>query len=287
VGSLPALHPEDLDPIEPGQIYCAPPDRHLLVREGRIRITRGPRENHFRPAIDALFRSAARSYGERTVGVILSGALYDGVAGLMAVRAAGGVAVVQEPTDAVERWLPQYALDVAGADHVVPLAQMGQLLTGLVRQPLLDAGGEAMADTEDPIVEAINSDQQAAENGQQRGRQSFFTCPECGGVMWQSPETELSRFQCHTGHSFLGEQLLIEQREQLEAALWTAVRIFRERAVLSRALSMQESQRNPRRSERFEEQATLADQYADLIQQRVIGNTAPKSGESTKTPSAD
>jgi two-component system, chemotaxis family, protein-glutamate methylesterase/glutaminase len=139
-GPLPAAHAQDGEPVQHGRVYVAPPDRHLLLQDDRVRLPRGPRENHFRPAVDPLFRSAARTYGARVVGVVLTGALYDGAAGLLAVRAAGGVAVVQDPADAFSDAMPKAALEIAGADHVLPAAAIGPLLADLARRPASQGG---------------------------------------------------------------------------------------------------------------------------------------------------
>ena len=134
-GQLPAAHPRDGDPIEHGRIYVAPPDHHLLVEEGRVRVTRGPRENRYRPAVDPLFRSAARAYGSRVIGVVLSGMLDDGSAGMIAIASRGGIGVVQEPQDALFPGMPQSAIKNDSPAHIVPVAEIGPLLDRLAREP--------------------------------------------------------------------------------------------------------------------------------------------------------
>src|SRR5205085_8246445 len=122
-GPLLATHAADGEPFRPGHIYVAPPDRHLVLRpDGRTMLTREARENHARPAVDPLFRSAARHYGPRVIGVVLTGSLYDGAAGLLAVRGAGGLAVVQDPRDAAVAAMPLNATQIAGADRVAKTA---------------------------------------------------------------------------------------------------------------------------------------------------------------------
>jgi two-component system chemotaxis response regulator CheB len=242
-GPLLAVHARSGDPVYPGQIYVAPPDRHLLLQEGTIRLTHGPRENGHRPAIDPLFRSAARAYGPRVIGVVLSGALYDGVAGLLAIRAARGIAVIQDPQDALVAALPLHATEVAGADHIVPAAGLAPLLADLVRRPAPQKGDAPMTDPIDQMPEVQIKDQEAQVNGNRRGALSVFTCPECGGSLWQVDEKNVVRFRCHVGHAYHGEALLAEQTEILEAALWTAVRTFKDKTVLARQLANQERQR--------------------------------------------
>jgi two-component system chemotaxis response regulator CheB len=145
-GPLLAAHARDGEPAYPGHIYVAPPDFHLLVALGQAVLTRGARESGFRPAIDALFRSAARTYGPRVIGVVLTGSLYDGVAGLLAIRAAGGIAVVQGPEDALIPALPQCARDIAGADYLVSAPKLAPLLAELVQRPVPKGGTTTMTD---------------------------------------------------------------------------------------------------------------------------------------------
>jgi two-component system chemotaxis response regulator CheB len=289
-GPLLATHAVDGEPFHPGHVYVAPPDHHLLLApEGRLRLNRGPRENHHRPAIDPLFRSAARHYDSRVIGVILTGGLSDGAAGLMAVRAAGGVAVVQDPRDAAVAAMPRSATEIAGADHIVPAAELAPLLINLVRgtEPPSPGGpnrrAQPMASREqqpvDPIErmpDTVDEDMaEQARNGR-RGEVSVFTCPECGGSLWQVDDAGLVRFRCHVGHAYNGEALIAEQSEALEAALWTAVRTFREKSVLGRQLaSAERGKGNAKSAARFEDQAVLAEQYANLILKHVL-NAEPQ-----------
>jgi two-component system chemotaxis response regulator CheB len=273
-GPLLATHARDGDPSYPGHIYVAPPDHHLLLQEGTIRLSRGPRENGHRPAIDPLFRSAARAYGPRVIGVVLSGAMHDGVAGLLVIRASGGIAVVQDPQDALVAAMPLNAAEIAGADHLVPSASLAALLASLVMRPAPQKGEEDMTDPIDKIPEVQADDQAAQVDGRRRGALSVFTCPECGGSLWQVNEKELVRFRCHVGHAYHGEALLAEQTEILEAALWTAARTFKDKTLLARQLASQERDRgNLEAANRFEEQAQQAEQYGNSIQQYLLGGT--------------
>jgi len=270
-GPLLASHATDGEPFHPGHIYVAPPDRHLLLGpKGQMRVRRDARENHHRPAIDPLFRSAARHYGPHVIGVILTGSLSDGTAGLMAIRAAGGVAVAQDPRDALVAAMPQSATEIAGVDYVVPAERLGTLLFDLVRQTVPEPGGQPM----DPIEQMpkfVNRDMERQARNERRGEVSTFTCPECGGALWQVDDTGLVRFRCHVGHAYNGETLLAEQSEALEAALWTAVRTFREKAVLARQLAAREREKgNAGAAARFEEHGTQADQYGKLIVRHVL-----------------
>jgi two-component system chemotaxis response regulator CheB len=270
-GSLLAVHPRDGDPIHPGQIYVAPPDHHLLVHDGQIRLSRGPRENGHRPAIDPLFRSVANWYGGRVIGVVLSGAMHDGVAGLMAIRAAGGVAVVQDPLDAAIGALPKHAAGVAGADYTVPAAGLAELLVELVGRSGETKGANSMTDPIDKLAGVQVQDAQSQMNCDRRGELSVFTCPECGGALWQVNDHHLIAFRCHIGHAYHGETLLAEQTDILEAALWTAVRTFKDRAVLSRQLAQRERNAGDAdAASRFDEQAQQAEQYGASIQEHLL-----------------
>jgi two-component system chemotaxis response regulator CheB len=279
-GPLLASHARDGEPIYPGHIYVAPEDRHLLLERDRVRVMRGPRENRLRPAIDPLFRSAARVFGPRAVGVILSGVFYDGVAGLMAIRAAGGIAVVQDPRDAPAPSLPQTAFHVAGADHLVPASALAPLLVDLVRQPVAAERSPDMTDPMEKIPHVMTADMKAQVAGNRHGKVSVFSCPECGGCMWQVDDNKLLRFNCHVGHSYYAESLLADQAEALNAALWTAVRIFKEQSLLARQLAGQHLQQaNGEAAGRFQEQAEQADRYGSLIEQYLLG------GEENPIPS--
>jgi two-component system chemotaxis response regulator CheB len=277
-GQLLARHPRDGEPIYPGHIYVAPPNYHLVLEPNTVRLHRGPRENHFRPSIDPLFRSAARYYGRRVVGVILSGALADGVAGLMAVRAAGGVSVIQDPQDALLPTLPQTAREVAGADYVVTAEELAPQLIELVRQELPEEGGPTVLDPMDRIAQTAARDLNGQADHGRPGTISVFTCPECGGCLWQVDEPELIRFRCHVGHAYLADALLGAQSAALEAALWTAVRTFRERSVLTRQLAHRErAAGNADAALRFEEESRLAEQYGELIARNLLHTTAVPS----------
>jgi two-component system chemotaxis response regulator CheB len=286
-GPLLAVHAQDGQTIYPGHIYIAPPDRHLLLQPGRMHLSREARENMFRPAIDPLFRSAARVFGPRVIGVVLTGALHDGVAGLMAVRTAGGIAVVQNPKDASVPALPQTAEEVAGSDYVVAGAALAPLLIELVHRQVRVTGGPTMVDPLDQLPKVVDRDMEAQERGERRGHVSVYTCPECGGALWQADEEHLIQFRCHVGHSYYGEALLAEQSTTLEVALWTAIRTFRERSVLGRQLAVQERQRGKAEvAERFEEEARLAERYGQAIREYFFEKKARSASRFAPAPAA-
>jgi two-component system chemotaxis response regulator CheB len=209
-GPLPAAQPEDGDRIEPGRIYVAPNDHHMLLERGYIRVARGPKENRFRPAIDPLFRSAAYIYGPRVVGVVMTGALDDGTAGLWTIKLRGGTAIVQDPAEALIRSMPLSALDNVSVDHRLTAAEIGELIARLAREeapaPLRVPAGE----DEKTLHEVrIAKEREALEEDVLKfGELSPFTCPECHGVLTMLREGRIIRFRCHTGHAFSADTLL-------------------------------------------------------------------------------
>jgi two-component system, chemotaxis family, protein-glutamate methylesterase/glutaminase len=268
-GPLPAGHAKDGEPIELGRIYVAPPDHHLLVRAGHVHLTRGPRENGHRPAVDPLFRSAAREYATRVIGVVLSGALDDGTAGLVAVRSRGGIAVVQDPQDALYPGMPASALEHVEVDHVVPAAAMGPLLARLVGGPAAEPSGPAP--TEMKVEVEVEGFSLEAMEGEHPGEPSGFSCPDCSGVLWAIQDGGLQRFRCRVGHAWSPESLLSHQSEALEAALWVALRSLEERAGLARRLAELAGGRGHTiTATRFEEQATEAQQAARVVRDLLL-----------------
>ena len=209
-GPLPARHPTDGEAIQPGHIYIAPPDYHLLIDGDRIRLSRGPNENGHRPAIDTLFRSAARSAGPRVIGVVLSGALDDGTAGLQAMKMRGGLAVVQDPEDALFSSMPRSAVDNVAVDHVLPLSAIAPALATLTRQPVPEQEEAAVPDEMEIEVGVAEMDMAALE-ADRAGAPSGYACPDCHGVLWEVQEGELVRFRCRVGHAYSPDSLLASQ----------------------------------------------------------------------------
>jgi two-component system chemotaxis response regulator CheB len=240
-GPLPASNPQDGDPIKHGQIYVAPNDHHLLLEKGYVRVTKGPKENRFRPAVDPLFRSAAYLYSTRVIGIVLSGALDDGTAGLWAIKLRGGTAVVQDPADAVHRSMPINALDSVDVDYKLPVAEMGALLARLTRE---DAAAEPQFAAPEP--ERMEAEVNIAREGDSRlenilrfGELSPFTCPECHGVLTMFRDGDIIRFRCHTGHAVSSGTLLEAGTEQVEERLMDALRGLDETIMLLNQLGEQ------------------------------------------------
>lgn len=225
-GPLPVVSVDAPMRLRPGRIHLAPPDRHLIVADAEARPSRGPRENRARPAIDALFRTAAAERGSRVIAVLLTGRLDDGAAGVGAVRRCGGLAIVQEPGEARSPEMPRRAIETAGADHVVPLAAIAPLLAALAGQPV-----EPSPIPHDVAVEARISAGGVHEPGalDALGEPVPLTCPECGGTLWGVDEGGALVYRCHTGHAASPRALLDSQSEVIERALWVAVRALVER----------------------------------------------------------
>jgi two-component system chemotaxis response regulator CheB len=275
-GVLSAVHAVDRQPLEEGTIYVAPPDHHLLVFRDVIRLYRGPRENGNRPAVDPMFRSAALAYGPRVVGVVLSGSLDDGTSGLLAIKRRGGIAVVQDPDDAMFSSMPQSAIDHVRVDHVVKLDRIGALLNDLAQQP---APVEEQPVSDDARKETEYSELDLArieDVGEHPGDLAPFGCPDCGGTLWELREGNLVRFRCRVGHAWTSEALLASQAETLDAALWTALRALEESASLSRELAERARGRgNDRMAERMADHAELAERRASTIRDVLLQDRQP------------
>ncbi|HEX2719158.1 MAG TPA: chemotaxis protein CheB [Gemmatimonadaceae bacterium] len=246
VGSLPASHPADRTPLIHGQIFVAPPDYHLLCTPDGVRLGVGPRENGYRPSIDVLFRTAARHFGPRVLGVILSGNLDDGTAGALEIRRCGGSVIAQDPDDTLHPSMPQSAIRAGAVDHVLPLAALAgdiDRMSRAGRQPTrvmipsddtLRAGRprpgvDPQESGEPPGSAALSADASVNEA-------SGFTCPECHGALWEVRDGRLLRYRCRVGHAFSTEALIHEQAQSVEAALWTALTALEEHAAFNRRM---------------------------------------------------
>ena len=246
VSQLPIAFARDGELIEPSHIYLAPADYHLLLESDRMRVTRGPRENRMRPAIDPLFRTAAVAYRSYATGVILTGMLDDGTAGLQAIKACGGMAIVQNPDEAAYSSMPRSAVSNVNVDRVLPLQDIVGVLKERVRQTpaiveeipddlLLEAPITLKAITDPKVMKHI-------------GDPVPHSCPSCGGPLWQLGNNDktnklgknrdsLLRYRCHVGHAFTSSTLIEEQNEATEKALWIALRTLEERGRLLKTMS--------------------------------------------------
>lgn len=234
-GANDAVHAENGQRLASGTLHVAPPDRHMLLDGDLIRLSGGPKENHARPAIDPLFRTAAFAFGPMVIGVILTGQMDDGTAGLKAVKDCGGVAIVQDPASAAEPSMPRSALGNVDVDHCVALADIPDLLTRLVSSAARPRRKHA---PEQVIREvAINQGTRTMEQLVPIGKPSPLTCPECHGGLWEMNDPKPLRFRCHTGHAFTALSLAEAQKDAAEESLWSSLRALREREVLLRRLA--------------------------------------------------
>jgi len=270
-GFLKAVHPEDKTALEPGRIYVAPSDRHLMVERGRMRLVHGPRENNHRPAVDALFRSAAQVYGPRVVGVVLTGALDCGTAGLMAVKQQGGLAVVQDPKDAFCPDMPRSAMEFVKVDHCVALAAMGALLTRLVSTTLeLPVPPDPSPRLKEEI-KAMTGGDNTQSDPQALGHPSYFSCPDCGGVLFEMDEAGWLHYRCRVGHGYTAKSLSVQQQTALDGALWAALRSLEESASLARRMAHNARERNHTLTAvRYEERAHATEEHARLVRELVL-----------------
>ena len=299
-GNLPARHPEDGEQIQHGVVYVAPSDRHLLIENDHISVLRGPRENGHRPSVDPLFRTAARTAGKRVIGIILSGLLDDGTAGLMAIKRFGGIAMVQSPDEALFSGMVQSAIANVRVDYVLPVAEIAAEISRLTREPLpkepssvkLDTtspgvapgqGRTSMDDEVDSDIAAERMDPEIIDSSTHPGKPSAFSCPECGGVLWEIQDGAMVRFRCRTGHAYSSDTLLAEQSHELDVALWSALRALEESASLARRLRDRSTDNgHPLAAARFAEQSEEALKKAAIIRRALLRND-PVS-ESPETP---
>lgn len=233
-GPHPAVHARDRQVLTAGVFHVAPPDHHLLVEDGRLRLSRSPRENHTRPAVDPLFRSAALAWGARTIGVVLSGAMDDGTAGLQAIKDRGGTAIVQDPATAEDPGMPGSALAFVDVDFTAAPQDIGPLLGRLVGRP----PGEERPPG--PVLEheaAINRGEDLVGHLQAIAQPAGLSCPDCGGGLWEVGDVQPPRYRCHTGHAFTARSLERAQADAGELALRSSVRALQERELLLRRMA--------------------------------------------------
>ena len=269
-GRLPVTEVHGRERLRRGHVYVAPPDRHLLVEDGYAEASRGPRENRHRPAIDPLFRTAARAYGRRVIGVVLSGNLDDGSSGLMAVKMAGGLAVVQDQREAHCPEMPKRAKQYAKAEHELKVAKIAELLveqTRAAREGRVQGGEVAMA--EDIGREGEKAKLESDANREKQGKPSAMSCPECGGVLWELQEGELLRFRCRVGHAYTADTLRTEMTEGVEQALWASMRALEEKGALLRRLA---ERAGDRLGQEYTQEAKGYDKHVQTIRQMLVAN---------------
>ncbi|MCA0032110.1 chemotaxis protein CheB [Mesorhizobium sp. B263B2A] len=272
-----------------GNIYVAPPGFHLLLHGDHMMLRRGPRENLARPAIDPLFRSAALSYGASVIGVLLSGALSDGTAGLRAVKAVGGIAAVQHPKDALVPSMVESALQYVEVDHCVPAAELARLLAKLAAEPADSTlPAPPMVRLEAAIAAQEHSTMKEADR---LGELSVFTCPECNGPLWELEDGDMLRYRCHTGHAFTTEAVLEAQAIEADEILWSLLRSHQQRAEFARRMAERERTRHRsqlakelgQRAKEYDADAALVERILESRRVRVTGNgTVDQEGNGKK-----
>jgi len=266
---LPVAAASDGEPLAPGRIYVAPPDHHLVVGDSAFHLTHGPKENGHRPAVDRLFSTAADALGHAVVGVILSGTLDDGSAGLAEIKLHGGAALVQDPADALYPSMPAHAIERVEVDRVVPLARMGEAICDLVMDRPSNPG--ASETPEDPRRPEPRGGELDAGPAMREGDALGLSCPECGGALWSVGHGAVQRFRCRIGHAYSDQALLEEQGKALEIAMWTALRALEERsAVLRRMASRAEAGGHSSSARRFRDHAGVLDERAAVIRDQVV-----------------
>ena len=302
-GPLMAEHPHQGQQIEHGRIYIAPPNHHLMLQEpGIITLSSSARENLHRPAVDPLFRTAARTYGRRTIGVVLTGALDDGTAGLLAIKLRQGTAIVQDPADAHFSDMPRSAIQhVPNVDYVAPLTAIPQLLVSLVKQEIgsmvtsddnrmhnghSDGSGGGLDGGPDMPPEKRTS---ASEPGMtsetlRAGKASGYVCPECGGSLWEIDENGFRSYHCHTGHRLSANTLLMAQSVAVEEALWNAFRSLQEKVALMESMA-ERMRKNPslqHLADDYVARATATKHHATVVHELLQTSNA-----SSQEPAAD
>jgi two-component system chemotaxis response regulator CheB len=245
-GPLPCRPAQDGDELLPGRILVAPPDRHLVIEDGHVHLTVGPRENNHRPSVDTLFRSAAECARERVIGLVLSGMRDDGAAGLAIIKSHGGIAFVQDPEEALHPGMPRSALDLVDVDGVMRCQDLG---------PAIAAAAGGGGTSEPPRSRTMFE-----------GKQLTLVCPDCGGVLSETSESGVPRWECHVGHLYSPDSLDIAQSTEVERALWAALRMLRDRAALLRRLADQAASRGHAGIEsKFRVRAIDADEQAGAL----------------------
>lgn len=272
--SLPVAVATSGDRIRPGTVTVARPDQHLILQPDRIVVAHGPRENRHRPSIDVLFRSAAVAFGARVTGVVLSGMLDDGAAGLWAIKHRGGTAVVQDPDDAEFPDMPRNAMEVTAVDHRVPVRGMPALLVRIAGEAAIVVDQTAPSNMASEVRMAIRNES-SMEDLDGLGKRVPLTCPECGGSLWEM-ENGGPRYRCHTGHAFSLNSLAAEQAIQVEAALWAGLRRLEESERLSRHMEeFARSRGNARSADYHAEMAKSSASHADTLRGLLREATTP------------
>ncbi len=274
---LPVAHAVEGEEITTGRVYVAPPDHHLLIERQYIRIVHGPKENLHRPSIDALFRSAARWAGPRTIGVVLTGARDDGAAGMYAIKQRGGISIVQDPAEAPFPSMPLSVMQRMKVDYSSRLADIALLLNKLSRQPADEEGRYPVPEEVEIEARIAQQDMESEEliaSVEKLGKVSKLTCPDCHGALWEMNNPDMLRFRCHVGHAHSADSLSNGQEHMLEIALWSAVRALEEQMILAKRIVERARKANQTRAvQMFERRAREAEEHSSAIRQLLLGRT--------------
>ncbi|WP_192820224.1 chemotaxis protein CheB [Rufibacter sp. LB8] len=265
--------------IEYGNVYFVPQDYHLLLQKGRMLVTKGPRENMFRPAVDPLFRSAAAAYGARVIGIVLTGMLQDGTVGMEMIKRSGGITIVQHPREAEYPDMPQSVLDMMEVDYAIPVNEMGKLLQELVFVPA-SATAEIPEDVtyEASIAERLMLDTGEIEDTEMMGPRAPYSCPSCGGAMWELNQGHTHHFRCHVGHSFTQDAFLDANVQSIEETLWIALRMLEERRTMLATMAEQDRRKGHNHwSESQQERADELKEHIARIRHVLLANANAKN----------
>ena len=267
--SLPCKIAEDKEIIKTGHVYIAPPDAHLLVKEDHVIIGHGPAENRFRPSIDVLFRSVAASHGERTIGIILTGFLNDGTAGMMAIKQSGGYCIVQDPNEAEYPDMPLAVLENMEVDDCVSLKNMGKVIVEIINK----AEVKGVAAPQNIISESKLSEKSATGiNGvRSLGEKTVYACPDCGGGLWKIENGKIKHYRCHIGHSYSENDLLLKQSETTEHTLWVAVRMMEERKLFLQKIAKENDEKGLQRlSSQYNQRSKELEQHISTLKELLF-----------------
>jgi two-component system, chemotaxis family, protein-glutamate methylesterase/glutaminase len=274
VSKLPVVAATNLQRIEPGRIYVAPPDRHLIIEDDHLKVIRGPKENFSRPSVDVLFRSAAVVFGPRVIGIILSGGLGDGASGLHAIKSAGGVAIIQDPNEALYPSMPLAAAQEVRIDSILPVTKIADELVKLTNKPLTNmkkkksTKKQAKKNLAKKELKQSKLDEDQLDKEGQYGTPSVYSCPDCKGVLWEIKDGDLIRFRCRTGHGYLPEVLSERQSDNIESSLWAAMTALEEKSSLSQRLAQKFTDMGDvRAASRFRQKSQDSLSKAEVIRQ--------------------
>lgn len=274
-GKLKCGHAIHCEALKAGRVYLAPSDHHLLIeKNGELHVTKGAAENRSRPGIDPLFRSAAVAFGNRVIGIILTGYLDDGTAGMIAIQRCGGICIVQDPKEARYPDMPKNTLNQLKADYCVPIAEMGGILATLMARKV----GRKKTIPEDirkeaTIAERVLSDLPAVNS---LGEQVPFNCPGCGGVLWKMDKGSFVRYRCHTGHAYTSASLLAAQTQKIEETMWIALRMFEERKNLLTTVAKEQKGATSRMAA---ERAESSQVHIDRIRAILLADDKPNKSD--------